>query len=79
MDDRTFDAMAIKGVADPNQNPACGRKIRAVRAGMTHGIEVTVVDRCTGCQPTDLDFSPTAFKMLGDIDEGRIPIQWAWV
>jgi len=43
----TFDAMQ-KGT-DPNQNPACGKKIRAqrVKDGKTVSIDVTVVDRCT--------------------------------
>ena len=43
----TFDA-AQKG-SDPNQNPLCGRKIRARRVredGKTVSIDVTVVDRC---------------------------------
>jgi hypothetical protein len=45
----TFDA-AQTG-SDPNQNPLCGRKIRAQRVdertGKQVSIDVTVVDRCT--------------------------------
>jgi hypothetical protein len=44
----TFDA-AQTG-SDPNQNPLCGRKIRAQRVdertGKQVSIDVTVVDRC---------------------------------
>lgn len=64
--------------SDPNQNPVCGRKVRARRIGKTEGIEVIIVDRCTGCEVQDLDFSPKAFAMLGDEAEGRIGIEWAW-
>jgi hypothetical protein len=42
----TFDAMQ-KG-SNPNQNPLCGRKIRAQRVnnGKTVSVDLTVVDRC---------------------------------
>ncbi|TGZ78319.1 hypothetical protein EX30DRAFT_296460, partial [Ascodesmis nigricans] len=72
-----FDSFSIG--SDPNQNPVCGRKVRARRAGQTEGVEVMIVDRCTGCQPQDLDLSPKAFNMLGDEAEGRIGIEWSWV
>jgi hypothetical protein len=43
----TFDA--VQTGSDPNQNPLCGKKIRAKRTredGKTVSIDVTVVDRC---------------------------------
>lgn len=44
----TFDA--IQTGSDPNQNPLCGRKIRARRfnekTGQSVSIDVTVIDRC---------------------------------
>ncbi|KAF2188661.1 hypothetical protein K469DRAFT_703264 [Zopfia rhizophila CBS 207.26] len=75
----TFDAVQ-KGT-DPNQNPLCGRKIRAQRVndGKTVSVDLKVVDRCTGCQPTDIDVSPTMFAKLADPDLGRVPVTWAWV
>lgn len=104
----TFDAVQ-KG-SDPNQNPLCGRKIRAQRVnnGKTVSVDLTVVDRCqwqlrgfdlippplttscicsnanlfysgTGCQPTDIDVSPTVFDKLADHDLGRVPVTWAWL
>ncbi|KAL5371318.1 hypothetical protein DPSP01_014353 [Paraphaeosphaeria sporulosa] len=69
----TFDAVQIG--SDPNQNPLCGKKIRARRRredGKTVSVDLTVVDRCTGCQPTDIDVSPTMFDRLADHDLGRI-------
>jgi hypothetical protein len=75
-----YDQMA-KGTAaewNPNLNPVCGRKIRARRQGRETGVQVTVVDRCTGCEPTDLDFSPEAFKGIAEEWEGRVLIEWAW-
>ncbi|KAF2013047.1 hypothetical protein BU24DRAFT_425610 [Aaosphaeria arxii CBS 175.79] len=77
----TFDA-AQKG-SDPNQNPLCRRKIRARRVnedtGKTVSIDLTVVDRCTGCQPTDIDVSPAVFNQLSNPDLGRVPVTWAWL
>ncbi|KAF2847093.1 hypothetical protein T440DRAFT_457325 [Plenodomus tracheiphilus IPT5] len=77
----TFDA-AQTG-SDPNQNPLCGRKIRARRVNESTGksvsIDVTVIDRCTGCQPTDLDVSPAMFDKMADHALGRVTVTWAWL
>ncbi|OCK82062.1 hypothetical protein K432DRAFT_415616 [Lepidopterella palustris CBS 459.81] len=74
-----FDA-AQKG-SDPNANPLCGRKIRAQRNdnGVMKSIDLTVVDRCTGCQPDDLDVSPAMFAELADPALGRVKVTWAWL
>ncbi|KAF2637876.1 hypothetical protein P280DRAFT_385472, partial [Massarina eburnea CBS 473.64] len=71
----TFDA-AQKG-SDPNQNPLCGRKIRVRRGSAS--VDLTVIDRCTGCQPKDLDTSPAMFRKLADFDLGRVTAEWAWL
>jgi len=42
-------------------------------------IDLTVVDRCTGCQPTDLDTSPGAFDQLAAMASGRVDVTWAWL
>ncbi|KAK6465825.1 RlpA-like double-psi beta-barrel-protein domain-containing protein-containing protein [Scheffersomyces coipomensis] len=63
--------------ANPNDNSLCGKKIRATY--QSNSVEVTVVDRCTGCQYYDLDFSPSAFSQLADQSLGRIDIEWEWV
>ncbi|KAF2824500.1 hypothetical protein CC86DRAFT_408578 [Ophiobolus disseminans] len=68
---------------DPNQNPLCGKKIRARRVnektGKSASIDVTVIDRCTGCQPTDIDVSPAMFDQIADHDLGRVTVTWAWL
>lgn len=68
-----FDAV---GTANPNNNPLCGKKINAHYQGKT--VQVTVVDRCPGCDENSLDFSPSAFADLAHFDLGRIPITWDW-
>ncbi|KAF2242348.1 hypothetical protein BU26DRAFT_524489 [Trematosphaeria pertusa] len=75
----TFDA--VQQGTDPNSNPLCGRKIRAnrVNAGKQVSIDVTVVDRCTGCEPRDIDVSPAMFRKMADPDLGRVPVTWAWL
>lgn len=68
--------------SDPNQNPLCGRKIRAKRVKEGSGersVDLTVVDRCTGCQPTDIDVSLSVFKSMADQDLGRVDVQWNWL
>ncbi|KAJ2914863.1 hypothetical protein MD484_g5555, partial [Candolleomyces efflorescens] len=63
---------------NPNNNPICGKKIKASRGGAS--VTITVVDRCVGCALTDLDFSPTAFDALtaGNRGLGRVQITWEW-
>lgn len=68
--------------SDPNQNPLCGRKIRAKRVKEGSGersVDLTVVDRCVGCQPTDIDVSLSVFDKLADQDLGRVDVQWNWL
>ncbi|MCJ1309958.1 hypothetical protein MMC25_003619 [Agyrium rufum] len=76
-----FDAQSTG--SNPNANPLCGRKIRAERfdqsVNANRSIHLTVVDRCTGCQPTDLDVSPGAFSQLADQALGRVTVNWAWI
>ncbi|KAL2350590.1 RlpA-like double-psi beta-barrel-protein domain-containing protein-containing protein, partial [Cryomyces antarcticus] len=76
-----FDA-AQKG-SDPNSNPLCGLKIRAARhdeqVGARRSVDLTVVDRCTGCQPTDLDTSTGVFDKLAARASGRVDVTWAWL
>ncbi|PUU72834.1 RlpA-like double-psi beta-barrel-protein domain-containing protein-containing protein [Tuber borchii] len=75
-----FDAVQVG--PNPNNNPLCGRKIwvtREVAPGKNVSLEVEVVDRCTGCKASDLDFSLTVFKKLADEWQGRVLVSWAWV
>lgn len=65
----------IKG--NSNNNPLCGRKIRAYYGD--NSVDVTVVDQCMGCAEHDLDFSPSAFSQIADKDLGRIDITWEWL
>jgi len=71
-----------KYTPNPNDNPFCNRRIRATRKKEGEGnvtIDVTVVDRCTGCKPFDLDFSPGAFRMMADQSLGRVDVTWAFL
>ncbi|MCJ1371784.1 hypothetical protein MMC20_003003 [Loxospora ochrophaea] len=76
-----FDAES-KG-SDPNANPLCGLKIRATRfdeqVNSQRSVDLTVVDRCVGCAPTDLDLSPGAFSQLANPALGRVTVTWAWL
>lgn len=70
-----FDAASTG--SDPNANPLCGKKIRASRDNKS--VDLTVVDRCTGCQPKDLDVTVDSFAMLADLDLGRVTVEWNWL
>ncbi|EJF67025.1 barwin-like endoglucanase [Dichomitus squalens] len=73
-----YDAFPGYTSGNPNNNPACGRKIRATYQGKS--VEVTAVDRCVGCAEFDLDFSPSAFDQLADPSIGRLHgVQWQWI
>ncbi|KAI0778552.1 RlpA-like double-psi beta-barrel-protein domain-containing protein-containing protein [Trametes elegans] len=63
---------------NPNNNPVCGRKIKATYQGKS--VTITVTDRCEACDTTDLDFSPAAFDQLADESVGRISgVTWDWL
>lgn len=66
-----------------NANPLCGLMIRAERydedRGERRSVDLKVVDRCTGCQPNDLDVTYAAFDKLASRDRGRVKVTWAWL
>ncbi|MCJ1402156.1 hypothetical protein MMC11_005375 [Xylographa trunciseda] len=76
-----FDSQSVG--TNPNANPLCGLIIRAERfdeqVNAMRSVDLTVVDRCTGCAPTDLDVSPGAFDQLADPAKGRVDVTWAWL
>ncbi|EXJ79147.1 hypothetical protein A1O3_08648 [Capronia epimyces CBS 606.96] len=63
--------------SDPNSNPLCGKKIRARLDNKS--VDLTVVDRCTGCQPKDIDVTVNTFATLADVDLGRVLVEWNWL
>jgi hypothetical protein len=69
--------------SNPNNNPLCGKKLRASRwnekAGAQRSVDLTVTDRCVGCKATDIDVTISAFDQLADRDKGRVTTTWAWL
>ncbi|KAF9822048.1 hypothetical protein IEO21_00042 [Rhodonia placenta] len=62
---------------NPNTNPVCNKQITANYQGKS--VTVTVTDRCTGCDVTSLDFTPTAFQNMADLSVGRLyGMTWVW-
>lgn len=70
-----FDAVSTS--SNPNVNPLCGKRVRIRREGKS--IDLTVVDRCTGCKPTDIDTTRSVFTDLANIDDGRVDVEWSWL
>jgi len=82
-----FDAAGANANAggNPNLNPLCGRMIRVSRAYSDEvghpntSVDVMVVDRCTGCGPTDLDLASSAFNRLAPETRGGVAGRWEWL
>lgn len=70
-----FDAVSTG--SNPNENPLCGKRIRARRDNKS--VDLTVVDRCVGCQPKDIDVTVNTFAMLAEVDLGRVLVEWNWL
>ncbi|KAK0642980.1 RlpA-like double-psi beta-barrel-protein domain-containing protein-containing protein, partial [Cercophora newfieldiana] len=80
-----FDAAGpnLASGGNPNQNPLCGKWIRVTRSSEggkgNVSVNVKVVDRCTGCKPTDLDLSLGVFGQLAEVNSGRVKGSWQWL
>lgn len=70
---------AVQTGSNPNTNPLCGKKVRVKRVGGDVTVDLTVVDRCTGCQPDDLDMTEDTFSTLADVALGRVTGEWSWL
>lgn len=70
--------MAETFTGNPNTNPQCGRKIKVT--GSKGSVTATIVDTCPGCLSLgDIDLSPSAFDMVGNEADGKIPVTWTYV
>jgi hypothetical protein len=67
---------SVSTSTNPNHNPLCGKKLRITRfdekQGRNNSVDVTIVDRCTGCKATDVDLSLRMFEILADEEQGRV-------
>ncbi|CAG8955803.1 hypothetical protein HYFRA_00011672 [Hymenoscyphus fraxineus] len=74
---------AVSTSSNPNHNPLCGKMLRITRfneaLGRNSSVDVEVVDRCTGCEPNDIDLSLDMFTALADEGQGRVLGSWAWL
>ncbi|KAG8765149.1 hypothetical protein FRC12_007662 [Ceratobasidium sp. 428] len=61
---------------NPNHSKACGKMTTVKYQGKS--TKVKIVDRCEACGRNDIDLSPTAFKKLGKLSEGRLKgVTWS--
>ncbi|KAI8057665.1 hypothetical protein BDF22DRAFT_739075 [Syncephalis plumigaleata] len=54
----------------------CGHCVRI--HGPKGHVVAKVMDACPSCSPFSLDLSPMAFAMIGELNDGRVGIQWSW-
>jgi hypothetical protein len=69
-----FDSMA-QG-SNPNDNPICNSSIKLIHD--EESIDVSVVDRCVGCEPSHLDVSPRVFQRFSNLKTRKIQVNWKW-
>ncbi|KAL9548632.1 hypothetical protein MBANPS3_005587 [Mucor bainieri] len=69
-DDEMVAALSSSLMGGSNSD-LCGKSITVKSA--SGSVTLKVVDSCPG----DVDMSEAAFKKLGQLDEGRIPITWS--
>jgi len=70
-----FDTYPGYDGVNPNNNPICNKVATVSYQGVT--IQVSLTDRCEGCNYGDLDFSPAAFQAFAAQSVGRIDgISW---
>ncbi|KAL1923648.1 uncharacterized protein VTP21DRAFT_8628 [Calcarisporiella thermophila] len=60
-----------------NNASVCGKKVQV--QGPKGKITVTIADECPPCKAGDLDLSPSAFKLIADPIDGRVPISWNFI
>ncbi|KAL1918112.1 uncharacterized protein VTP21DRAFT_3378 [Calcarisporiella thermophila] len=65
------------GKGDTTKNRNCGRRVLIF--GPKGMVVVKIVDLCPGCKNGDLDLSPTAFKKIANLSQGRVPIKWKFL
>ncbi|KAI8579550.1 hypothetical protein K450DRAFT_271859 [Umbelopsis ramanniana AG] len=58
------------------KNKYCGKSAKV--KGPNGSVTVKIVDTCPECDSGSLDLSPSAFKKIGDMSDGRISISWEW-
>lgn len=76
LNSQQFDSETIGG--NPNKNKLCGRKLKVT--GPKNTAIVTIVDRLPSGQFGDLDLSKAAFiHICGDLEVGRVKVQWKYV
>jgi expansin (peptidoglycan-binding protein) len=56
---------------------ACGMCAHVI--GAKGELTIRIVDQCPECPAGNIDFSPSAFAKLDDMEKGRIPITWTYV
>lgn len=71
--------MSAQGVANPNANPLCGKKIRVKHTESGKTVLATVVDTCPGCAHDDIDLSSSCFGKIAALADGRVAVSWSLV
>jgi len=61
---------------NPNKATVCNKCVKIHRNNKW--VVGIIIDKCPGCSKYDLDVSPTIFKTLEDLGQGRVTISWEY-
>lgn len=70
--------MEAAGVANPNKNPNCGRRVKITYGGVD--TIATVTDTCPGCTEGSLDLTESLFYAVAPSGDGRVhDVSWCFI
>ncbi|KAI8629347.1 riboflavine-aldehyde-forming enzyme [Xylariaceae sp. FL1651] len=64
----------IVALSPSQQSGNCGKSIKIQYQDKTATAQV--VDTCAGCGSGSIDVSPSVFKQLANLDQGRVGVTW---
>ncbi|GAA5898217.1 hypothetical protein JCM8208_000186 [Rhodotorula glutinis] len=56
----------------------CGQYVTVTNTANGKSVRAQVADTCPGCSYGSLDLSLGAFKAIGNLDTGVLPLRWNW-
>ncbi|KAI7961017.1 hypothetical protein MJO28_001506 [Puccinia striiformis f. sp. tritici] len=72
------DYIVAMNYAQYNNGSPCHKVVVIKNKANNKVVKAKVTDECPGCPYGSLDLSPAAFKALGNLDTGVLPISWDW-
>ncbi|WAQ85623.1 hypothetical protein PtA15_6A251 [Puccinia triticina] len=72
------DYMIAMNSAQYKSGGPCHKNVVIRNKSNGKSVVAKVLDECPSCRWGSLDLSPSAFKALGKLEDGVLPIAWKW-